>query len=134
MGDRGHIVVHDQFNETPVVLYAHWGATRLPEVLARALAMEARWGDAEYLARIIFDKMHQLTSSETTSLGIGTEIHGDAWRVINVDTKEQMVTFREEGGYSTDEHGGEEYSFEEFIEAFQPDNVDPIEGTTRKGV
>ena len=120
MGDRGHIVIEQYGDEsTPVVLYSHWQATRLPEILAEALSHEARWGDHEYLARIIFDEL-SACSSEFTGCGIGTSLHGDAWRVINVNPDEQEITFATGNGYATDEHGGDVYSFEEFVEEFIP--------------
>jgi hypothetical protein len=117
MGDRGHITIQGQHMDTPVVLYAHWEANTLPRTLANALAREERWHDPEYLARIIFD---ELVGSDTsaTGYGLGTSVHGDAWRVIDVDTEENTVSFRSETGYATDKYGGETYSFDGFIENF----------------
>lgn len=117
MGDRGHITISGQHMDTPVVLYAHWEANRLPQILANALAREERWHDPEYLARIIFDELVGDDDS-ATGYGLGTSVHGDAWRIIDVDTEENEVSFREETGYATDKYGGETYSFDEFMKKF----------------
>jgi len=93
-------------------------STRLPEILAEALSHEERWGDHEYLARIIFDEL-SACSSEFTGCGIGTEIHGDTWRVINVDPDEQEITFESGNGFASDRFSGEVYTFEEFVEEFK---------------
>ena len=119
MGNRGHIVI-EQYGEEqqPVVLYSHWKASSLPQILADALAHEERWGDHEYLSRIIFEELSDV-SSDFTGLGIGTQRHGDTWRVINVDPDEQEVYFEGGHGYSTDEYSGQTYTFEEFIDKFE---------------
>ena len=120
MGDRGHIVIEQYGDEsTPVVLYSHWQATRLPEILADALGHQTRWGDNEYLARIIADEL-SANSSEFTGCGIGTSVHGDVWRVINVDPNEQEVTFTDPNDYGSDKRLGETYTFIEFVETFAP--------------
>lgn len=121
MGDRGHIAIEQRNSDTPVVLYTHWHASSLPTLLARALAKQARWNDEEYLARIIFDEISD-AASETTGAGIGTELHGDAWRVLTVDAEPDggRICFFEGHGYHDDEHADEEYTFEEFLEAFGP--------------
>lgn len=113
MGDRGTIVIDD----TGVVLYTHWSAHALPKTLARALGREARWNDPSYLTRIIFDEMVGGDTS-TTGYGIGDTVPGDAWRAIHVDCSEQTIEFAEDIGFRADEHGGETYSFAEFVEVF----------------
>jgi len=120
MGDRGNIVIEQWGEEsTPVVLYTHWQATNLPVILGEALAHQERWGDNEYLARIIADELSAI-SSEFTGCGIGTSVHGDTWRVINVDPNEQEVTFTDPNDYELDKHLGETYTFIEFVETFTP--------------
>lgn len=119
MGNRGHIVV-EQYKEevAPVVLYSHWKANELPHILADALAHGERWGDHEYLTRIIFEEM-LAGANEFTGLGIGTRRHGDAWRVINVDPNKQEVYFEGGHGYKTDKYSGQTYTFEEFVDKFE---------------
>lgn len=119
MGDRGHIVIEQPRDQPAVVLYTHRSANGLPHLLAQALGKEARWNDPEYLARIIFDQISN-DASETTGAGIGTELQGDAWRVITVDTDpdDGLVRFEEGHGYGDDQYAGLTYTFEEFLEAF----------------
>ncbi len=117
MGDRGHIKIEMPGDNDPVYLYTHWDASGLPAILANALAHEQRWGDSEYLARIILDELSEQTTREFTGCGIGTAVHGDAWRVISVEVNEQEVFFEPENGYRDDPRAGERYSFEEFVES-----------------
>jgi len=76
MGMRAQIKIED----TGVYLYTHWGSAELPLLLQTALrspAGKARWGDPEYLARIIFEAMTTNSASKELGLGIGTEANGD---------------------------------------------------------
>lgn len=119
MGDRGHVVIHDKYSDAPVVLYTHWQAHALPEIVARALSKQARWRDPEYLARIICDEISAAAGSETTGAGIGTELHGDVWRVVDIDTVNGVASFRIlDDAFRADEHAGEWYEFRDFIEEF----------------
>ena len=113
MGDRGHVKIE----KTGVVLYTHWNATELPDILATALSHEKRWHDPEYLGRIIFDHVSG-RARDFTGAGIGTQTHSDAWRVLSVDCDEGTVTFEEGHGYGDDRYAGETYTFEEFVEEF----------------
>ena len=118
MGDRGNIVIEQWGEEsTPVVLYTHWQATNLPEILASALSHRERWTDHEYLARIIFDEISS-RCSEFTGCGIGTQVHADVWRVIRVDPDEQEIEFDSGELLFADNRSGETYTFEEFIDEF----------------
>lgn len=55
MGDRGNVLIGDL--NSRVFLYTHWGGSILPQVVQTALQREERWGDAPYLARIVFAEM-----------------------------------------------------------------------------
>ena len=118
MGDRGHIVI-EQYGETaaPVVLYTHWYATELPQIVADALSHEKRWSDHEYLARIIFDEL-SARSSDFTGCGIGTQKHGDTWRTIVVDPNNQTVSFTDPNGFKSCPHRGLTFEFNEFVDEF----------------
>jgi hypothetical protein len=117
MGDRSHVYIED----TGVYLYTHWRGHELPQTVALALSREERWRDPEYLARIIFDEMVGDNDS-ATGYGIGTEQHGDVYRVVRVDCSEQEITV--ESGvapwHDNDEAVSETYSFEEAANA-RPD-------------
>ena len=103
MGDRGHVHIED----TGVWLYTHWGASRLEDDVASALARRLRWMDPEYLARIIFDVMIGTQQGTETGFGIGTHQHGDTWKHIHINCEERTVTVDQPPW---------EGSFEEFVE------------------
>lgn len=127
MGNRGQIKVEQRGDDPAVYLYSHWNASGLPALLARALQPGERWDDHEYLARIIFDKLSADTSRDHLGVGIGTNQHGDVWRVIEVDPDEQELRFLADTGFDhqTDERAGETYSFEEFVASELGDNAVP---------
>jgi hypothetical protein len=111
MGDRGQVFIKD----TGVYLYTHWGASDLINRVKEALAKKRRWGDAEYLARIIFDCMKGKDTESETGYGIGTNQHGDIWRLITVDCENR--TIRVEDFKVRHFHG----SFDEFLDSgFSP--------------
>ena len=83
MGSRANVVVHDDVDESKVVyLYTHWGEEELEAEVAKALHRgRERWGDAPYIARIIFCEMVRDDLDSPTGYGIsavpydGEEIH-----------------------------------------------------------
>ena len=86
MGDRGQVKING------VYLYTHWGGSRLIDDVKDALRKRWRWSDEEYLARIIFDVMIGGEQGSETGYGIGTEIHGDIWRLIAISDNMISVT------------------------------------------
>lgn len=85
MGDRGQVKING------VYLYTHFGASELIKDVQIALAKRWRWNDLEYLARIIFDEMKGDDFITETGYGIGTKLHGDVWRLIEVNKNEIIV-------------------------------------------
>lgn len=109
MGDRGQVYVHEG-DEPGVYLYTHWGASHLTNTVKGALAKHWRWEDGEYLARIIFEEMIAGSEHTETGYGIGTQLHGDVWKVVDVDCATQHVKVM---------HGNEEIfsnTFSKFVE------------------
>lgn len=101
MGDRGQILIED----TGVYLYTHWGGYQLKNMLQEALKKQWRWGDAEYLTRIIFDVMTKDAHDEETGFGIGNLEHSDLNHpLLIVDVKNQKI-----------KDGTKEWNFEDFI-------------------
>jgi hypothetical protein len=102
-----------------VYLYTHWGGTNLPQVVSNALARDARWNDPEYLARIIFDQMTEGSHGSETGHGIGTEQHGDVYRVVHINCSEREVTVETGTAPWHDEADREAitYDFEQFANA-----------------
>jgi len=108
MGDRGVITVK-QWKEGKVHLYTHWDASNLEAVLSSALAKRWRWDDPPYLTRIIFEEMIKDAIDQETGYGIYSYVPGDAWRVLVVDSVNEVVELID--------HGESQYkkSFEDFI-------------------
>jgi len=94
MGDRGQVELIS--SDGTLFLYTHWGASTLPQVVSDALARgRGRWGDDEYLNRIIFSEMIQDCVLDETGFGIGLGLHGDVWRVVVVNHTDQTVLIKE---------------------------------------
>lgn len=98
MGDRGQVLIEDE----GVYLYTHWNASELIKTVKRAITKKQRWDDPEYLARIIFYEMTKEDKDGSTGYGIGTNEHGDIWRLVKVNCAEQKITIGDikyEGGF-----------------------------------
>lgn len=104
MGDRGNVLIGDL--NSRVFLYTHWGGSILPQVVQTALQREERWGDAPYLARIVFAEMiregmdlstrgQDIANElmETTGFGIATYMPDNEHTVIYLDASKQMVHY-----------------------------------------
>lgn len=90
MGDRANVAIKDGNNR--VYLYTHWNGYELPETLRRALVKgEDRWGDPQYLARVVFCEMVG-DNKGNTGFGISAEIGDNSYPVIVVDCDAQEVT------------------------------------------
>lgn len=91
MGDRGQVRLISS-GQPDIYLYSHWGATDLPYVVGQALERgSGRWGDDEYLNRIIFSEMIKNDVLDETGFGIGTALHGDVWRVVEIDHAKRIA-------------------------------------------
>jgi hypothetical protein len=87
MGTRAQVFMKD----TGVYLYQHWDGDGLLGTVATAIHRKMRWGDPEYLARIIFEDMIKDSLGEETGFGIGTEQAGDIEFLVEVDCGNQTV-------------------------------------------
>jgi hypothetical protein len=90
MGDRGQVYIHHG-SEPGVYLYTHWGASSLPATVGVAMRKRWCWDDWEYLARIVFEEMISADRGGETGFGIGTSLHDDVWRVVDVDCGSRRV-------------------------------------------
>jgi len=94
MGDRGQVELVSA--EGSVFLYTHWGADYLPMTVANALGRgKGRWGDDEYLNRIIFSEMIFGEVMGETGYGIGLSEHDDVWRIVVVNHVDRTVVIKE---------------------------------------
>jgi len=111
MGDRGQVLI----KPLGVYLYTHWGASELGKTVQTALKKGWRWDDSEYLTRIIFDVMVDKDQGNETGYGIGTYLHSDIYKLVEVDTDNQTVSIKHID--SKDKHTIlYEGSFNEFVE------------------
>lgn len=101
MGDRANVYVHHGA-DPGVYLYTHWTGTQLPEMVRTALKRAPeRWGDDQYLNRIIFFEIDGRDTAGAAGLGISAQWSGDVHRIVDVDTAAQTVTLRVEGEENT---------------------------------
>ena len=103
MGNRANIYMEmpRSYGRDPehggVYLYTHWDGDEWPEALRQALAFgRERWGDDQYLARIITTRVFaDLTS--TTGGGLSLVIGDNSYPIIVADLINQEVSFADEG-------------------------------------
>ena len=117
MGCRGQVRIKDDYGDGSVYLYTHWGAEELKEDVALALARRKRWGDSEYLARMIFDQMkgHDLGH---LSFGISTSEHRDNEQLITIDCEKKTITWWKDYNWETYKPIEKSCSFEEYVKKF----------------
>jgi hypothetical protein len=91
MGDRGQVEIISE-DSPNLYFYTHWGANSLEYTVADALERgRGRWSDDEYLNRIIFSEMIKDEVLEETGYGIGFGMHGDIWKLVVVNYKDNTV-------------------------------------------
>lgn len=92
MGDRANVYVTDG-DEDGVYLYTHSGGYDLPCDVKVALTKCWRWGDNQYLARIIFDEMMNGCHDGATGFGISSQLYDNEHLIVRVDCGRQEVAF-----------------------------------------
>jgi hypothetical protein len=106
MGDRANVFIRSSWDKDEargVFLYTHWGGESLPGVVAEALERgRSRWGDDQYLARIIFCQMVAGQEMETTGFGISCRMGDYGWPTIAIDTRSRSVGFVSERDFNKD--------------------------------
>ncbi len=122
MGDRGNVFfvggkVGKSFEG--VYMYSHWGGGVLPAIVRAALERgKGRWGDPQYLARIIFCEMIQEDVLSETGFGLGTEIGDNEHPIVRIDDEKQRVSFHEEGNERDPKDKGiASWSYAEYLAA-----------------
>ena len=81
-------------NDPDVYLYTHWGGlTILEDVAAGLVQGKTRWGDCEYLTRIILDGLigDRYRVDPIHGFGIGTYQHPDIDRLVTIFPIEEKV-------------------------------------------
>jgi hypothetical protein len=101
MGERAQVRIEqtnepawDSENNPDVYLYTHWGGlTILEDVAAGLVQGKTRWGDCEYLTRIILDSLigDHHRADPTTGFGIGTYQHPDIDKLVTIFPVKKQV-------------------------------------------
>ncbi len=119
MGDRGNIYFVDQHRgkeRIGMYMYSHWGGAVIPSVVETALRRARdRWGDSQYLARVVFCELVKDDVMETTGYGLSTTIGDNEHAIVRVDDVDQTVAVCEPG---TEQGSGKpigSWSYEEFL-------------------
>lgn len=97
MGERANIVCLQNGGEgAPLYLYTHWGGHDLPVLLQRALeAGRKRWGDEQYLTRILFSHLVGDRWAEETGFGLTTYLCDNSYPLLVVDASCKRVAVAE---------------------------------------
>ena len=123
MGCRGTIEIWEHAaspDESPVVLYTHWGAKEMEDDLRDVLSRKLRWNDPPYLSRMIFSRMIRNDIDGELNYGILTDNVGDTEIEIVVDCNRQEVIVK---GWMEDTDENDTYTFDEFI---NPDEIEML--------
>lgn len=115
MGSRAQIEVQDDAGAS-VFLYTHNGAPELLRTVQTVLKRRVRWGDPEYLARMLFSAMVKGDIDGQNGYGIGTGPHSDLdYPPIVIDVPNKRVTLND---------GQIAWTFEDFCN-LDPKTLDP---------
>jgi hypothetical protein len=122
MGDRGNLFFVDGKaggKLAGVYMYTHWSGSALPALVKAALARgRGRWGDSQYLARIVFCELVQDSVLDETGYGLGTQIGDNEHAIIRIDDTRQRVSIHRPGreAIATDKGLGA-WTYEQFLTA-----------------
>lgn len=118
MGDRANVVIISDNGNDCVVLYSHWGGAGLAQLAHQAMSTpeaRARWRDAAYLRRIVFQYILDTEGFSETGWGISTHLCDNEHPILVIDVDTQRVAFQGEGHYKEPLDESEGLSFEEFV-------------------
>lgn len=121
MGDRGNIkLVGKKCFPHPLYLYTHWGGSVMKDSLAEALAKGERWGDPQYLSRIIFQTLLR-GDDGATGYGLSTVLCDNEHLLLVVDLDAKTIWEEAEPGYETGKGSiRKPISFDEFLKQHKP--------------
>lgn len=121
MGDRGNIffVDHEIDSETygGLYLYSHWAGSGMWLMCKEGLKRgKSRWGDSQYLARILFCDVVRDILDETTGAGLSTFMGDNEHQIIRVNDLKYEVSFHDPGKERLQsDAGNSKWSYEEYI-------------------
>jgi hypothetical protein len=121
MGDRGNVFFVDGKQGKALggmYMYSHWGGSTLWSTVRDALVRgRERWGDSQYLARIVFCELVQESVMELTGYGLGTEMGDNGHAIVRIDDSKQRVSFHIPGTEQSPKDGFASWSYEEYAKA-----------------
>ena len=91
MGDRANVVMTK--GSDSICLYTHWFVYELPGIVKDALIRGSeRWGDYQYLTRIVFCEMTKIDPMGTTGFGITSTICAGDDKIVTINCDDQTVS------------------------------------------
>lgn len=128
MGDRANIYLVDGDADHGIYLYTHWDGSRWPEALRKALAFgKGRWGDPQYLGRIIASQVFSDIHDQGIGGGLSTVMGDNDNPVIVVDLDQSTVSFAPEGGEGARGRWQHTVSFADFVAQKRADYPEGME-------
>jgi hypothetical protein len=120
MGDRGNIFFVDRREGDAlegIYMYTHWSGAALPLTVREALERgRGRWGDSQYLARIVFCELVGEAVREETGYGLSTRIGDNEHSVVRIDDLSARVSFHAPGKERrADDPGLASWSYEAYL-------------------
>lgn len=97
MGDRANVYLVDQIDRdedtaTGIYVYTHWSGYEWPDRLRAALEVgKGRWGDDQYLNRIVIRELFATLNGETGG-GLSTRLGDNEHPIIVVNHDGREVT------------------------------------------
>lgn len=105
MGSRSNIAIHfgndDHGQPQRVYLYSHWDGEAIAKHLRDACKAGARLNDAQYFARIVFQRMLGTDKGES-GYGISPGICDNQYKVLVVNCDQDRVTVEDGEGNVVD--------------------------------
>jgi len=122
MGDRGSIFFVDRLEGGAlegIYMYTHWSGSTLPLIVRDALERgRGRWGDPQYLARVVFCELVKDSVLDETGYGLSTRLGDNEHVIVRVDDLTSRVSFHEPGKERQPRDPGlASWSFEEYLAA-----------------
>ncbi len=139
MGDRGNIFFVDreisEHSWGGLYMYSHWAGGEIARIAQRGLARgKSRWGDSQYLARIVFSELVRDDIDGTTGAGLSTQIGDNDHAIVRVNDLDRTVALCEPGAEADRAAVPlRVWSYAEFVEAqdFGPESRPPTEDEVR---
>jgi hypothetical protein len=99
MGDRANIRLIQPDNKGSIYIYSHWNGSTLPMLLQQALERaKPRWGDAEYLNRILIDQITKEGRDQETGWGVSLRLGDNSHNILAVNLPKRTVSAESEDG------------------------------------